>query len=412
MKQATLAVHAGSDHNQYGTCNTPIYQSAAYVFKDAKQAQNRFALKEGGPIYSRITNPTQDALEARLAALFGGPALSVASGSAAVLYSIMNLCHAGDCVLAAKNVYGGTFDLFSYTLPNLGIKVHFFDPKILTIGGKLKELIKEYSPKLVFAEAIANPNAEVTDIFAMTQEAHECGVISIVDNTFAPLICQPFDFGVDVVVHSATKFICGNGSTMGGCIIENPSASWEQTYLAEEDPSYHGFVFSTIGVGAFVTRARCVMLRDTGACISPFNAWCLLNGLETLPLRMDKHTENASKVVQWLEKHNIKVNHGCLNNFYVYRNITDKMCSIFTIEVGNTREDAQKFCDSLKLFYQLANVGDAKSLVTHPATTTHSQLSDEELANVNITPTTVRLSIGIEDVDDIIEDLQQALKQI
>lgn len=412
MKIETLALHAGADKNNYGTCNTPIYQSSAYIFKDAQQAQNRFALTESGPIYTRITNPTQDALEARLAAIFGGPSLAVASGSAAVLYSIMNLCHSGDCVLAAKNVYGGTFDLFSYTLPNLGIKVYFFDPEILKEEGNLTKLIKEKHPKLVFAEAVANPNAEVTDIDQMTKEAHAQGIISIVDNTFTPLICNPFEFDVDVVVHSATKFICGNGSTMGGCIIENPKANWEGTYLSDNDPSYHGFIFSSIGPGAFTTRARCVMLRDTGACISPFNAWCLLNGLETLPLRMSKHSENAELIIDFLVNNDIKVNHGYLNNREVYDKIVHSICSIFTIEAGKTKEEAMKFCDNLQLFYQLANVGDAKSLVTHPSTTTHSQLSEEELNNVNISPTTVRLSIGIENVDDIIADLSQAFEKI
>lgn len=414
MKVQTKAIHAGNDNNLYGTCNTPIYQSAAYRFQDSGQAQRRFALEEGGPIYTRIGNPTESALEERLAALFGGPALALASGSAAVLYSVLNLCHAGDTVMVAQNVYGGTFDLFSYTIPNMGIKVVWFNPADINTAS-IMHFIEAHKPKAVFAESVANPNADVTDIESLGKLCKAFNTKLIVDNTFTPLICDPFSLGADVVVHSATKFICGNGSTMGGCIIENPESTWEGTYLSDPDPSYHGAVFSEVAAGApFTTRTRCVILRDTGACISPFNSWCLLNGLETLPLRLKEHIKNAEEVIAFLQSVGVKVNHGAVDNTEIYnRNIKEgAVCSIFTIEVGSSKEEAQKFCDNLKLFYQLANVGDAKSLVTHPATTTHSQLSVEELKANNITPTTVRLSIGIEDVQDIINDLDQALYSI
>ncbi len=413
MKLQTLAIHAGVDNNEYGTCNTPIYQSSAYRFRDSEQAQRRFALEEGGPIYTRIGNPTESALETRLGALFGGPALAVASGSSAVLYSVLNLCHAGDCAMVAKNVYGGTFDLFSYTVPNMGIKVVWFDPEDVNNDPTgFAKLVEESKPKVVFAESIANPNAEVTDIQELAGIVKLFGAKLIVDNTFAPIICDPFELGADVVVHSTTKFICGNGTTMGGCIIENPKSEWDGTYLSCSDPSYHGAKFTEVAASApFTTRARCVILRDTGACISPFNAWCLLNGLETLPLRMKAHVKNAEEVIAHLQGAGVTVNHGAINKPEVYKKVVPggEVCPIFTIEVGSTKEEAQAFCDRLKLFYQLANVGDAKSLVTHPATTTHSQLSEDELKNNNITPTTVRLSIGIEDIEDILKDLDLAL---
>lgn len=410
MKLSTSMLHVGLEKNEHGTCSNPLYMSSAYQFANSEQAANRFALKEGGPIYTRITNPSQSLFEERLGALEGGVALATSSGSSAVLYSILALAHEGDTILAAKNVYGGTYDCMMYTLPKMGIKVTLFDPMDIE---SFKEVCTNNNAKLVFFESAANPNCDICDIQALVEYAHTLNIPVICDNTFAPVLCKPFKYGVDVIVHSCTKFICGNGSTMGGAIIENSASSsiWRNTYLSNPEPSYHNVEFLNFPA-PYTTYIRCCLLRDTGACISPFNAWLLGLGLETLPLRMEKHSKNASELIFYLRSRGLKVNHGILKDPIHYHEYFDGIVSIFTVEVGETKEQAQKFCESLKYFLNLANVGDAKSLVTHPATTTHSQLTTEQLASVGITPTTVRISVGIEDVDDLKEDIRRALNNL
>lgn len=410
MKLETMCIHAGADSNLHGTCNTPIYQASAYRFQSPLQAEKRFALEEAGPIYSRIGNPTVSVFEERIGALEGGPALATSSGASAVLYSILNLARSGDHIIAAQNVYGGTYDLLKYTLANMGIDCTF-----VSIDSE-KNFIDALKPntKAIIVETLANPNSDVCDIGMVVRVGNDFNIPVIVDNTFAtPIIYRPIEHGAAVVVHSATKFICGNGSTMGGVIVENPNYDWRRTYLNTSDPSYHGCNFYENFKGcAFVTRARAVILRDTGACLSPFNSWVLLNGLETLYLRVNKHVENALEVAQFLELHPKvkKVNHPVFDQKDLfYKMFPQGAGSIFTIELDADKQGTLEFIDRLKMFYCLANVGDAKCLVTHPRTTTHSQLSDREAAEQRIYDNTVRISIGIENVDDIIADLSQAL---
>jgi O-acetylhomoserine (thiol)-lyase len=400
----TLALHVGQEQADSATDSraVPIYQTTSYVFHSSQHAADRFGLRDAGNIYGRLTNSTQQVFEDRIAALEGGVAgLAVASGAAAVTYALQNIVLAGDHIVAADNLYGGSFNLITHTLANQGVShtiVNVNDPIAL-------EAAIRPNTKVIYAETFGNPNAEVLDIEQVAAIAHKHHIVFIVDNTFAPILIQPLKHGADVVVISATKFIGGHGSSLGGVIVDGGTFDWKVNAdkyptLAKPDPSYHGAVFADVaGPAAFVTRIRAVILRDTGATISPFNAWILLQGTETLPLRIERHTANALKVVDYLSHHPkvAKVNHPALASHP---------------EHALYEEDAWRFIDSLKVFSLLANVADVKSLVIHPATTTHSQLSPEELAEQHITPTTVRLSIGVEHIDDILADLDQAFAQI
>ncbi|MBS7276937.1 MAG: O-acetylhomoserine aminocarboxypropyltransferase/cysteine synthase, partial [Bacteroidales bacterium] len=399
----------------------PIYQTTSYVFRNSQHAADRFGLRDAGNIYGRLTNSTQDVFEKRIAALEGGvAALAVASGAAAVTYALQNVLSAGDHIVAADNLYGGSFNLITHTLATQGIS-----NTIVTVND-LDALEKAIRPntKVIYAETLGNPNSDVTDLDAIAEIAHKHGIVFIVDNTFAPLLIRPIEHGADIVVHSATKFIGGHGSSLGGVIVDSGKFDWKKNAerypsLAAPDPSYHGAVFADVaGAAAFVTRIRAVILRDTGATISPFNAWILLQGVESLPLRIERHIENTIKVVDFLTRHpKVKsVSHPSLESHpdhALYLKYFPKGAgSIFTFEIDGTQEDAWKFIDSLKIFSLLANVADVKSLVIHPYTTTHSQMSPEELAQQHITPTTVRLSIGVEHIDDIIDDLASAFDAI
>lgn len=399
-------------------CAVPIYQTSAYLFDNAQHAADRFALKNAGNIYGRLTNPTQSVLEERMAQLEGGvAALAVASGAAAVAYSIQNIAGNGDHIVVANNIYGGSYNLIAHTLRSQGIDSTFVDPHD---EAALVDAIKE-NTKLVFVETFGNPNSDVTDIPRLAYLAHGHGIPLIVDNTFAtPYNLRPIEHGADIVVHSATKFLCGHGTTLGGIIVDSGNFDWKKNdkfpTLAKPAPSYHGAVFTSLAEkAAFVTRIRAVVLRDTGACISPFNAWLILQGLETLSLRMERHGENAVAVAKFLAHHPkvLHVNHPAMESHPdhgLYRYLfPDKDCSIFTFDIRGGKEAAWQFIDRLKLFSLLANVGDTKSLVVHPASTTHSQLSEDELCEQGISQSTIRLSIGIENVKDIIHDLQQAL---
>lgn len=419
----TLALHVGQEQADPTTDSraVPIYQTTSYVFHSSQHAADRFGLRDAGNIYGRLTNTTQQVFEDRIAALEGGVAgLAVASGAAAVTYALQNIVLAGDHIVAADNLYGGSFNLITHTLANQGVShtiVNVNDPVAL-------EAAIRPNTKVIYAETFGNPNAEVLDIEQVAAIAHKHHIVFIVDNTFAPILIQPLKHGADVVVISATKFIGGHGSSLGGVIVDGGTFDWKANAdkyptLAKPDPSYHGAVFADVaGSAAFVTRIRAVILRDTGATISPFNAWILLQGTETLPLRIERHTANALKVVDYLSHHPkvAKVNHPALASHPEHalyeKYFPNGGGSIFTFEVKGTQEDAWRFIDSLKVFSLLANVADVKSLVIHPATTTHSQLSPEELAEQHITPTTVRLSIGVEHIDDIIADLDQAFAQI
>ena len=399
----------------------PIYQTTSYVFHNSQHAADRFGLRDAGNIYGRLTNSTQDVFESRIAALEGGVAgLAVASGAAAVTYALQNIAQNGDHIIAADNLYGGSYNLITHTLSTQGV-----DYTIVNVND-LEALEAAIRPntKAIYAETFGNPNSDVTDLDAIAEVAHRHNVLFIVDNTFAPLLVRPIEHGADVVVHSATKFIGGHGSSLGGVIVDGGRFDFKKDpdkypTLAKPDPSYHGAVFADVaGPAAFVTRIRAVILRDTGATISPFNAWILLQGVESLPLRIERHVQNALKVVDYLSKHpKVKsVSHPALPSHPDHR-LYEKYFpngggSIFTFEINGTQEDAWKFIDSLKIFSLLANVADVKSLVIHPATTTHSQLSPEELAEQHITPTTVRLSIGVEHIDDILADLAQAFEKI
>lgn len=419
----TLALHAGQETADptTGSRAVPIYQTTSYVFNDSKHAADRFGLRDAGNIYGRLTNTTQGVLEERIAALEGGvAALAVASGAAAITYALQNVAQCGDHIIAADNLYGGSFNLITHTLATQGVE------NTIVRVNNLEALEAAIRPntKVIYAETFGNPNSDVTNLDAIAEVAHRHGILFIVDNTFAPLLIRPLEHGADVVVHSATKFIGGHGSSLGGVIVDGGTFDFKanaERYptLAKPDPSYHGAVFADVaGDAAFVTRIRAVILRDTGACISPLNAWILLQGVESLPLRMERHVYNALRVVEYLSN-NPKVrsvSHPALPSHpdnRLYRKYFPKGAgSIFTFEIKGTQDDAWKFIDSLRIFSLLANVADVKSLVIHPYTTTHSQMSPEELAAQHITPTTVRLSIGVEHINDILDDLQQAFDQI
>ena len=417
----TLALHVGQEQADPTTDSraVPIYQTTSYVFHNSQHAADRFGLRDAGNIYGRLTNSTQDVFERRIAALEGGSgALAVASGAAAVTYALQNVCQAGDHIVAADNLYGGSFNLITHTLATQGITNTIVNVNDL----EALEAAIQPNTKVVYAETFGNPNSDVTDIEGIAEVAHRHGVLFIIDNTFAtPFVCRPIEHGADVVVHSATKFIGGHGSSLGGVIVDGGKFDFKANAdrypsIAKPDPSYHGAVFADVaGAAAFVTRIRAVILRDTGATISPFNAWILLQGVESLPLRIERHVQNALKVVDFLSKHPKvrSVSHPSLpshRDHELYKKYyPDGAASIFTFEIDGTQEDAWKFIDSLKVFSLLANVADVKSLVIHPYTTTHSQMSSEELAQQHITPSTVRLSIGVEHIDDIIADIAQAL---
>ena len=418
----TLALHVGQEQADPATDSraVPIYQTTSYVFHNSQHAADRFGLRDAGNIYGRLTNSTQDVFEKRIAALEGGVgALAVASGAAAVTYALQNVCQAGDHIVAADNLYGGSFNLITHTPATQGITNTIVNVNDLAA----LEAAIQPNTKVVYAETFGNPNSDVTDIEGIAEVAHRHGILFIIDNTFAtPFICRPIEHGADVVVHSATKFIGGHGSSLGGVIVDGGKFDFKANAdrypsIAKPDPSYHGAIFADVaGAAAFVTRIRAVILRDTGAAISPFNAWILLQGVESLPLRIERHVQNALKVVDFLSRHPRvrSVSHPSLpshRDHELYRKYyPEGAASIFTFEIDGTQEDAWKFIDSLKIFSLLANVADVKSLVIHPYTTTHSQMSPEELAQQHITPSTVRLSIGVEHIDDIIADLDQALK--
>ena len=414
----TTALHVGQEQADPTTDSraVPIYQTTSYVFHNSQHASDRFGLRDPGNIYGRLTNSTQSVLEERIAALEGGvAALAVASGAAAVTYALQNILREGDHIIAADNLYGGSFNLITHTLTTQGIS------NTIVRVNDLEALEAAIRPetKVIYAETFGNPNSDVTDLDAVAEVAHRHGIVFIVDNTFAPILIRPIEHGADVVVHSATKFIGGHGSSLGGVIVDSGRFDWKANAdrypsLASPDPSYHGAIFADVaGPAAFVTRIRAVILRDTGACISPFNAWILLQGVESLPLRIERHVENALKVVKFLASHPLveKVNHPSLENHpdhQLYRKyFPDGGGSIFTFEIKGGQEAAWKFIDSLRLFSILANVADVKSLVIHPYTTTHSQMSPQELADQHITPSTIRLSVGVEHIDDIIEDLNR-----
>lgn len=399
----------------------PIYQTTSYVFHNSQHAADRFGLRDAGNIYGRLTNSTQDVFERRVAALEGGVAgLAAASGAAAVTYALQNVLQNGDHIVAADNLYGGSFNLITHTLPTQGVEYSIVNVNDLQA---LEAAIRP-NTKVIYAETFGNPNSDVTDLDAIAEVAHRHGILFIVDNTFAPILIRPLEHGVDVVVHSATKFIGGHGSSLGGVIVDGGKFDFKAhadkyPTLAKPDPSYHGAVFADVaGPAAFVTRIRAVILRDTGATISPFNAWILLQGVESLPLRIERHVDNALRVVDYLSRHpKVKsVSHPALpshkDHALYEKYFPQGGGSIFTFEIDGTQEDAWKFIDSLKIFSLLANVADVKSLVIHPYTTTHSQMSPEELAEQHITPSTVRLSIGVEHIDDIIADLDQAFAQL
>ena len=419
----TLALHVGQEQADPTTDSraVPIYQTASYVFHNSQHAADRFGLRDAGNIYGRLTNTTQSVFEDRIAALEGGVAgLAVASGAAAVTYALQNVLQNGDHIVAADNLYGGSYNLITHTLSTQGV-----DYTIVNVND-LQALEAAIRPntKVIYAETFGNPNSDVLNFEAVAEIAHRHNVLFIVDNTFAPLLVRPIEHGADIVVHSATKFIGGHGSSLGGVIIDAGKFDFKANAdkyptLAKPDPSYHGAVFADVaGAAAFVTRIRAVILRDTGATISPFNAWILLQGTETLPLRIERHVENALKVVEYLNHHpKVKsVSHPSLSthkdNALYNKYFPNGGGSIFTFEINGGQENAWKFIDSLKIFSLLANVADVKSLVIHPYTTTHSQLSPEELAEQHITPATIRLSIGVEHIDDIIADLEQAFEKI
>ena len=419
----TLALHVGQEQADPASDAraVPIYQTTSYVFHNSQHAADRFGLRDAGNIYGRLTNSTQGVFEDRVAALEGGVAgLAVASGAAAVTYALQNVLQNGDHVVAADNLYGGSYNLITHTLSTQGV-----DYTIVNVND-LEALEAAIRPntKVVYAETFGNPNSDVTNLDAIAEVAHRHNVLFIVDNTFAPILIRPIEHGADLVVHSATKFIGGHGSSLGGVIVDAGRFDFKAhadkfPTLAKPDPSYHGAVFADVaGAAAFVTRIRAVILRDTGATISPFNAWILLQGVESLPLRIERHTENARKVVEYLSHHPKvqSVSHPLLESHPSHelyqKYFPNGGGSIFTFEIKGSQEEAWRFIDSLQLFSLLANVADVKSLVIHPYTTTHSQCSPEELAAQHITPSTVRLSIGVEHIEDIIDDLEQAFEKV
>ena len=420
----TLQLHVGQENPDPATDSraVPIYQTASYVFRNSQHAADRFGLRDAGNIYGRLTNTTQSVLEERVAALEGGVAgLAVASGAAAITYALQNIAVAGDHIVAADDLYGGSFNLITHTLANQGVS-----NTIVKVNDLVAlEAAIQPNTKAVFVETFGNPNSGVTNIEAVAAVAHKHNIPLIVDNTFGtPYVIRPIEHGADIVVHSATKFLGGHGTSLGGIIVDGGTFDWKANAdkfptLAKPDPSYHGAVFADVaGPAAFVTRIRAVILRDTGAAISPFNAFILLQGVETLSLRIERHVENALKVVEFLTNHPKvkKVNHPSQpshEDHALYQSLyPNGAASIFTFEINGGQEETWKFIDALQIFSLLANVGDVKSLVIHPYTTTHSQLSPEELEQQHITPSTVRLSVGTEHIDDILDDLKQALDQI
>ncbi len=424
FKFETLQLHAGQESPDPATDAraVPIYATSSYVFHDCEHAVARFNLSDAGNIYGRLTNPTQEVFEQRIAALEGGvAALAVASGAAAISYTIQNLAQAGDHIVAAKNIYGGTYNLLAHTLPDYGITADFVNP---FDEDEVRAAIRE-NTKAVYIETLGNPNSDVVDIEKLAGIAHENKIPLVIDNTFAtPYLVRPIEHGADIVIHSATKFIGGHGTAIGGVIVDSGRFDWEASgkfaSLTEPNPSYHGVSFTkAAGAAAFVTKIRAILLRDTGATLSPFHAFLFLQGLETLSLRVERHVENALKAVQYLANHPQveKVNHPLVSADPEQAALYAKYFpggggSIFTFEIKGDARKAKEFIDNLELFSLLANVADVKSLVIHPASTTHSQLTEEELLEQGIKPNTIRLSIGTENIDDIIEDLQAAFEAV
>ena len=424
FKFETLQLHVGQESADPVTDAraVPIYQSSSYVFHNSQHAADRFALKDAGNIYGRLTNPTQDVFEKRIAALEGGvAALAVASGAAAVSYAIQNIAEAGDHVVAAKNIYGGTYNYLEHTISKYGVETTFVDPSNFE---EVEAAIKD-NTKLVFIETLGNPNSDVVDIEAIAEIAHRHNIPLVIDNTFGtPYLIRPIEYGADIVVHSATKFIGGHGTTIGGVIVDGGKFDWEASGkfpgLTEPNPSYHGVTFTkAVGAAAFVTKIRALLLRDTGATLSPIHAFIFLQGLETLSLRVERHVENALKVVEYLKNHPLveTVHHPSVSADPKQQELYKKYFpngggSIFTFEIKGDAKKAQEFIDQLELFSLLANVADVKSLVIHPASTTHAQMTEEELLGSGIKPNTIRLSIGTENIDNIIEDLDEAFQAV
>lgn len=420
----TLQLHVGQEQADPATDAraVPIYQTSSYVFHDCEDAAARFALSAGGNIYGRLTNPTEEVFEKRMAALEGGSAaLAVASGAAAIAYTFQNLAHQGDHIVAAKNIYGGTYNFLAHTFPDSGVTTTFVDPfNFKELEGAIQE-----NTKAVFVETLGNPNSDVVDLEAIAAIAHAHGIVLAVDNTFAtPYLVRPMEYGADIVVHSATKFIGGHGTAIGGVIVESGRFDWEASgkypSLTQPNESYHGVSFTkAAGPAAFVTKIRATLLRDTGATLAPFHAFLFLQGLETLSLRVERHVSNALKTAAWLAAHPQveKVHHPSVTTDEVQKALYAKYFphgggSIFTFEIRGGAETAKKFIDNLQLFSLLANVADVKSLVIHPASTTHGQLNAEELEEQGIRPNTIRLSIGTEHIDDIIQDLEEAFRAV
>ena len=424
LKFETLQLHVGQETPDPVTDAraVPIYQTSSYVFKNCDHAAARFGLSDAGNIYGRLTNPTEDVFEQRMAALEGGvAALAVASGAAALSYTFQNLAQSGDHIVAANNIYGGTYNYLEHTFPEYGVKTTFVHPSDLK---SIEDAIQE-NTKAVFIETLGNPNSDVVDIEAIAKIAHENKIPLVIDNTFGtPYLIRPIEHGADIVVHSATKFIGGHGTTIGGVIVDGGKFDWEASgkfpSLVEPNPSYHGVSFTkAAGPTAFVTKIRAILLRDTGATLSPFHAFFFLQGLETLSLRVERHVENALKVVEYLNNHPQveKVHHPSITNDPEQQRLYKKYFpngagSIFTFEIKGDAQKAKDFIDNLELFSLLANVADVKSLVIHPASTTHAQLNEEELLACGIKPNTIRLSIGTEHIDDIIQDLEEAFKAV
>lgn len=423
LKFETLQLHVGQENPDPVTDAraVPIYQTSSYVFRNSDHAEARFGLADAGNIYGRLTNPTEDVFEKRIAALEGGvAALAVASGAAAITYTIENLAQNGDHIVAAKNIYGGSYNLLEHTLPQYGITTTFIEPEPEAFEAAIKD-----NTKALYIETLGNPNSDVADIEAIAKVAHAHKIPLVVDNTFAtPYLVRPIEYGADIVVHSATKFIGGHGTTIGGVIVDSGKFDWEASgkfaSLTEPNPSYHGISFTkAVGPAAFVTKIRAILLRDTGATLSPFHAFIFLQGLETLSLRVERHVQNALKVVEFLNNHPQveRVNHPAVSTDPKQQELYKKYFpngggSIFTFEIKGDDRKAKDFIDNLEIFSLLANVADVKSLVIHPASTTHSQLSAEELEEQGIKPNTIRLSIGTENIDDIIEDLEEAFKAV
>ena len=424
LKFETLQLHVGQEEPDPVTDAraVPIYQTSSFVFRNSQHAADRFGLRDAGNIYGRLTNPTEDVFEQRIAALEGGvAALAVGSGAAAVTYAIANVALAGDHIVAAKNIYGGTYNLLAHTLVDFGVTTTFVDPFNLE---EVEAAIRD-NTKALYIETLGNPNSEVVDIEAFANLAHKHGLPLLVDNTFAtPYLVRPIEYGADIVIHSATKFIGGHGTTIGGVIVDGGHFDWGASdkfpQLTEPNPSYHGISFvQAAGAAAYITRIRAILLRDTGATISPIHSWIFLQGLETLSLRVERHVENALKVVEFLQKQPAveKVNHPAVSSDPSQKALYEKYFpngggSIFTFEIKGDAKKAQAFIDHLKLFSLLANVADVKSLVIHPASTTHAELNEQEQADQGIKPNTIRLSIGTENIDDILFDLQEAFDAV